>query len=1070
MKAPSVIIGVGGIGAEICANVAKMSGNAERDNVRFVIIDTDVNSIRELHRKGFRGTEIILTDNMTVERCKESIDGTSSWYPDSDIFDGKPMTEGAGQQRAISRLALDYSIREGKLRPLCNVIQQLNELTVDDSNQRLRIYIISSLAGGTGSGLALPLALYINRFIYEECGDNLSVCKGFFVLSSALRRSVSTRLEQKSLDSNAYAAVKELNAFMQAADNHTEQNRNVALELLDDRMKYQGRSYEYCYLFGITNERGRRLQSFEELKRMVANAVNMQACSPIHDRNSSREDNTLKHIIYKRLEQNTEGLSRFGGIGCGELIYPYEILKKYYALQRALYSMEETWQIYDRNYRDLEKEQQQNRRLGKKNDPIIRGTAYINSVLNAGDTDLLAQEILNLGIKDNKERWNGYLDALEEKIDKRIEEKKNERNEDETSTEQMFASAVEEMVREGRSWKEKMEARNQAVRLFKEVKGEILGLARDFRGYQITSLFELHPLEENQSEFHMEYWLKNGNEFIHPNAIRYFLYQLQKALKARIQVEKKKLEEAGLIREGYFDTKELFKVREKLHVHTKEERDTYRKNYNALYDYVKHEVYLETLQHCQDYVNKLVNNMEGFYDSFKDMRISFVEEKEVQERELDQKSGISRSYVCADKECREKVFEEMKAMPEFYQTNSSLSYRIFELVHEPIQSREQRKKFYQEMENFWIKDMEDKFSEAFDMNILHAMDKENMCKTGRHLNSDEMIDWIEKVKKMLIEPFVQYRKMAGEEQGISICCYNSILDDEHGEYRDTVRWLKEHDGVGDDSYCEPYRIMFYRSFAGLDAGMVLEYLHWDRKGKSKWAGKAFHYYEQTLLDMGKEKDGKSQITPHIDKDWHSLLNIPDVDTHYQRKVEIEIAQILIYGVLGHWIQKRGDNYIIALKGCENQEYKSLFEVQGYLYYNWQVKKQIFGKLQGQIEQDRINRDDKLLTLIRDYPGGIYKILMDYAEELPVGMQDMQLERYLVKAVPVLVRSCMEGDLKDVQDSLVALLKAAWEKQRTRREAAAKKAAQGSKDDDIFLSRTAMMAEMIEAFLQSINGN
>ena len=195
MKAPTIIIGVGGVGSQICAKVEEQllhtvsqSGNrGPTDNTRFVAIDTDVNSLRELQRHGFQGKRILLTDNMTVSKCRDTINDPSidRWYPENTFFSKKSMTEGAGQQRSISRLAFEYCMRDGRLDQLDDTVRELNQLTKEDSHQRTRFYIISSLAGGTGSGIILPLAMYINNSILEMYGDNLAICKGFFILSSA---------------------------------------------------------------------------------------------------------------------------------------------------------------------------------------------------------------------------------------------------------------------------------------------------------------------------------------------------------------------------------------------------------------------------------------------------------------------------------------------------------------------------------------------------------------------------------------------------------------------------------------------------------------------------------------------------------------------------------------------------------------------------------------------------------------------------------------------------------------------------------------------------------------------
>ena len=146
MKAPTIIIGVGGVGSQICAKVEEQllhtvsqSGNrGPTDNTRFVAIDTDVNSLRELQRHGFQGKRILLTDNMTVSKCRDTINDPSidRWYPENTFFSKKSMTEGAGQQRSISRLAFEYCMRDGRLDQLDDTVRELNQLTKEDSHQR----------------------------------------------------------------------------------------------------------------------------------------------------------------------------------------------------------------------------------------------------------------------------------------------------------------------------------------------------------------------------------------------------------------------------------------------------------------------------------------------------------------------------------------------------------------------------------------------------------------------------------------------------------------------------------------------------------------------------------------------------------------------------------------------------------------------------------------------------------------------------------------------------------------------------------------------------------------------
>ena len=146
MRAPVVIIGIGGIGSDICVKVENMlpKDAPDRNAFRFVVMDTDVNTLREVRKHGFGGTIIRLSDNMTVAKCTGALEEKSlSWYQENGMFANKPMTEGAGQYRAISRLAFEYAVYEEKINELERVIRQLNELSIDDSEQQIRFYLIN---------------------------------------------------------------------------------------------------------------------------------------------------------------------------------------------------------------------------------------------------------------------------------------------------------------------------------------------------------------------------------------------------------------------------------------------------------------------------------------------------------------------------------------------------------------------------------------------------------------------------------------------------------------------------------------------------------------------------------------------------------------------------------------------------------------------------------------------------------------------------------------------------------------------------------------------------------------
>lgn len=184
---PTIIIGLGGFGSEIVSMVQEIldvQGNYFKEiekQVNLAIVDTDVNQLREKKKLGFRGTIIQISDSMTVEKYLHyDREAESSWFPSCQILSKKSLTEGAGQVRAISRLALNMALQKGSFLPLYEDIDKLHLLSEHNSEQATRVIIISSLAGGTGSGIFLPLAMHLQDYLRRTYRNTEPLFKSLF--------------------------------------------------------------------------------------------------------------------------------------------------------------------------------------------------------------------------------------------------------------------------------------------------------------------------------------------------------------------------------------------------------------------------------------------------------------------------------------------------------------------------------------------------------------------------------------------------------------------------------------------------------------------------------------------------------------------------------------------------------------------------------------------------------------------------------------------------------------------------------------------------------------------------
>lgn len=974
MKAPSIIIGVGGIGSSICAQVAEMMppGAPDSRQTRFVVMDTDINTIREIQRKGFHGTAICLSDNMTVGKCRDLMwERVSDWYPPGETFNKKSMTEGAGQQRAISRLALEYSFAEGKLRPLHRVIGDLHEISLENSDQPITFYIISSLAGGTGSGIVLPLSLYLNRYVVQKQGDALSSCKGFFLLSNVLEENVDSTLEVQSLDANSYAALKELSAFMQIEDGDSEEGRYQDLArafsfgggLQVSNGGWWDHSYEYCFLFGPRSMKGHGVHSPVDLQNMVARTVYMQACSPMQARNSSREDNKVRHNSMLQLKKSEAHLRRFGGIGCGELCYPEEQLWEYVSLCWAKEVMQGQWKKYDEMYRIREREEIKKKAEGQKWTMVKRGQEYVNAVASDGQSGLASEILRVCRTADGRNTWDCYLDALQDEIVRMLNAERKNNSENPAQEERMLNDNLHALTIFNKG-KDLEQALGEVNRIFKIIAGKVSAIPAQYESYLGKVWFTLHPLDPDQPKHYMEYWLTEEGQFIHPNAVRYFLYQLRQAVEARKQLAKEQSEQAL---SQYVDLKEADPPRKRKLVRWSSRKcrqyyDEYEAAWDTLYRHVQMELFERILERCGKYAERLSVEYERFYDSYDQLLLEFHDRISLIEEELDRDHGVNKAYVCANRLCREKVLEELHSREASAQVDGGLSYYMFRMMCEERWKRLDDETRFQDMRAYWMEGLKPQLRRVLCSNILHAIDREEVYKNGVRADARKLRARVEKAREELACPLVQFdlKNHIDRNQGITIYCYNSGLEKETGVYQQVVQWLKGQAGVDDPFYCSPFQIVFYYSFIGLSAAELLDYLHGPDVTLPEGSG--FRSYEEMIMDIGRGQNG---VTPHSSKNWHNLKYLPDPQKQHQFRQEVYMGTAFFYACLKGKITQYavGDNYRFQKSDGNNVEKSRLVDCFDALYGDQDLFRKWRGEMRAEIDKNWSDCKDPVHTLL-----------------------------------------------------------------------------------------------------------
>lgn len=191
------------------------AGKSPAEYLSFVAIDTDVNELRKIKAVSNDVVTIQTSSRMTIgEYLEYDSNARENWFPINDIILDKTPSEGAGQVRAISNLVAHNAIREGEFTALNNAIDSLFPLSTDNYEQSVHVTVISTLAGGTGSGLILPVSLYVKNYLETIRQQKSAVIRGFFILPDVMQSVITNEVELDNQYSNAYASIREIDALM----------------------------------------------------------------------------------------------------------------------------------------------------------------------------------------------------------------------------------------------------------------------------------------------------------------------------------------------------------------------------------------------------------------------------------------------------------------------------------------------------------------------------------------------------------------------------------------------------------------------------------------------------------------------------------------------------------------------------------------------------------------------------------------------------------------------------------------------------------------------------------------
>ena len=318
-----IFIGLGGSGGQIIQalyRILKERGELKKaDDVICIIIDTEREALRKITEPNLKTICISSKSTVaqTISELLEEDEDIGLWCPIESYesaFHGSDLDSGASQMRIKSRLSLAKYLKDddNMLKKIISGTQ--NDVLTDASKGIPRVLIASSIAGGTGSGIFIQIALYVRK-LFEDKGVSVKI-DGLFACPDIYLSELSED-EQQSVKANAYAAVRELNALSLISGEGANTNLDIDMEIsskaegslfvTDKDGKYSDTPYNMMYFVGKTNLMTKELSTLANYYEIMAGMAYTKMYSEASGRLIACESN----IIFHR-KRRSESKSRRG--------------------------------------------------------------------------------------------------------------------------------------------------------------------------------------------------------------------------------------------------------------------------------------------------------------------------------------------------------------------------------------------------------------------------------------------------------------------------------------------------------------------------------------------------------------------------------------------------------------------------------------------------------------------------------------------------------------------------------------------------------------------------------------
>ena len=946
-----LMVGLGGTGCKAVARVRERIIQERKDaadqkhfsDIQFVGFDTDRTG-QELY-----GTlpMVWTARSASVADLLVGRDEWREWFPaENNFLLARNGLRGAGQLRSLSRLLLEDTMkRENSIDdPLAALHAAFDHLQQQDSDRQAAdvvVMIISSFAGGTGSGIFIQVALYLRKMLLERMYCNTALIRGLFALPDIYTGSLHNDQEIESVYANAYASLKELCAINRLFSGNDRLAKDIRMryEGLFDSQKDQDRSgklpitmvpFNSIFFVDNVSSDGEKLPSLPAYESMIAEIAYMQIYSPMAPNMFSQEDNLIRSTILSR------GQRIFASAGCSKIEYPHDDIVEYCVRRMMADSLSTDWLFFDRQYRSQLDEARKRRRTDPSVQLPKRATSFVDSVeqfltKSTSQFAYLRDDIMIVPEKDDRnpdpspsKKQDLFMTSLKDYLRTQTDGKsaKNEAVKKAAAEADVsnFGKKKEDIVK-------KISGSEKKLQQYYETVNEQLPAIQGAMLYEL--LPESMALTDSSQTISLSRLLKTSDgHTVHPTSARYLLYSLKLLMDAEMKKAAGEAKAADDKIKKHFskdwnDKKEgrqtpaqaVPTLRKRAYVDSyAEEREKCFKNITK---YAENKLLAGVLGACAGRISELIRHYELFCDCLNDILEDQKRDADRLETAHSLNTGIT-TYVQASPQAKRLAYQRIAGI--HMDSLSKLYESILTELYSSVLTTEEQEEKMSYADDSTMKALKERLqremgerirvlfnegladtfrqtilsdpSDAVNITVIRALEKEcdDLMLVNRYQSREEPRRAILENARARSVPLLMYDKnVAGNNSKLFWGISEKAAAELHG---DVSAYFGGNEAVVQSERYSEYEISCYQAVYELALMDVMKF-----RDSGQAQGIYYKNYESLRKKMEQAGGDRREdaLTPHTDKRW--LEDLPMISNERNAQESGNAARVFWLGLL-----------------------------------------------------------------------------------------------------------------------------------------------------------------------------